>query len=652
MVRIEVQEVTLAEVAPDLLRGRHIDRPKPGIYADDRELVVQGWALGVDMPVIAVEFLHRGDVVRRVPMNHYRPDLVASFPGAPDADRGGFLATIPLAGLIELELDVTAVLRDQRRTQLGTIRARRQWSEKDTDPAFAELVSIVIPCYNQARFLNEAIESVLSQTYPHLEVVVIDDGSSDNTEAVVGQYPGVRCIRQENLGLAAARNSGVRHTSGRFLVFLDADDRLRPNALATGLASLAAVPEAAMTYGKYTLISFDGTPLPTAQKPRGDRDMYLALLGDNCIEMHATVMYRREPIEIIGCFNSELRACEDYDLYLRIARNFPVACHDEVIAEYRRHGANMTRSSALLLDAAVGVLRSQWPHVKRNERRRLAYQAGMRRWRGEYGARLAGEVSLGLRMRQWRSVLPGLQSLLRSDPPWDWGDRPAAGRVRFGSLRRVTPIERNFGFNRGQPIDRYYIEGFLDRHALDIRGHVLEISEDRYTWRFGGSDVTRSDVISLEEGNPVTTIVGDLADADHIKSNTFDCIILTQTLHLIYDTRAALKTVYRILKAGGVLLATVPGISQVEWVDQWNWLFTTRSAQRLFEEVFPATHLSIEAKGNVLTASAFLYGLAARELRTAELDYHDPDYQVSILIRAMKPLESSVGDDRTVIDNG
>jgi glycosyltransferase involved in cell wall biosynthesis/SAM-dependent methyltransferase len=211
--------------------------------------------------------------------------------------------------------------------------------------------------------------------------------------------------------------------------------------------------------------------------------------------------------------------------------------------------------------------------------------------------------------------------------------------VRFGSLRQVTPISRNWGFDRGLPVDRYYIENFLARHSGDIRGRVLEIEDDSYTRKFGGDRVTTSDVLHVVEGNPRATIVGDLTVADHIPSDTFDCIVLTQTLHIIYDTRAALRTLHRILKFGGVLLATFPGISRIshdEWKGSWFWGFTTASSRRLFEEVFSPPNVEVEAHGNVLAAISFLHGVAVEELSKEELDYPDPDYEVLITVRAAK----------------
>jgi len=191
------------------------------------------------------------------------------------------------------------------------------------------------------------------------------------------------------------------------------------------------------------------------------------------------------------------------------------------------------------------------------------------------------------------------------------------------------------------PIDRYYIERFLSAHAPDIRGRVLEIQDDTYTRKFGGNRVTQSDVLHVVEGNPKATIVADLVCGDQLPSDAYDCIIFTQTLQFIYDVRATLKTLYRILKPGGTLLATFPGISQISrhdmarWGDYWR--FTTLSSRKLFEEVFPSEQLTVEAFGNVCTALAFLHGLAAEELRREELDHSDPDYEVLISVRAVKP---------------
>ena len=178
-----------------------------------------------------------------------------------------------------------------------------------TDPAMLEdarrrreepLVSVIIPCYNQARYLGEAIESALAQTHARLEVIVIDDGSLDDVAGVVARYPKVRYVRQPNGGLSAARNTGIRESHGEYLVFLDADDRLLPDALRIGLDCFQVSPECAYVSGHYRMIREDGTPLPDFEQVPPEPDAYRTLLQRNYIGMHATVMYRRAIFESSG----------------------------------------------------------------------------------------------------------------------------------------------------------------------------------------------------------------------------------------------------------------------------------------------------------------------------------------------------------------
>jgi SAM-dependent methyltransferase len=221
---------------------------------------------------------------------------------------------------------------------------------------------------------------------------------------------------------------------------------------------------------------------------------------------------------------------------------------------------------------------------------------------------------------------------------------PPVGWVRFGQLRRLSPITTDYGNSRGLEIDRYYIDRFLSEHASDIRGHVLEIKHNSYTLKYGGKRVTKSDVLHKVEGNPDATLVADLSDAGHIPSDTFDTIIFTQTLQFIYDIHSTVSTLFRILKPGGILLATASGLAQIsrEDFEMWGeyWRFTSLSARLLFEEVFPKENVEVCSYGNVLAAVAFLEGLAAEDLKKRELEVHDPNYEILIAIRAIKPERS------------
>ncbi len=225
---------------------------------------------------------------------------------------------------------------------------------------------------------------------------------------------------------------------------------------------------------------------------------------------------------------------------------------------------------------------------------------------------------------------------------------PPVGWVRFGNLRRVQPVSRVFGTDRGQCIDRFYIDNFLMRHSMDIQGSVLEVADNTYTKRFGGNRILQSHVLHVREGNPKATVIADLSSKNSIASESFDCIILTQTLQFIYDLKSAMKTLHRILKDDGVLLATLPGISQISRydMDRWGdfWRFTTSSAARLFEEVFSPGDIILESNGNVLVANAFLQGLAVEDLTPEEMGYRDDDYQMLITVRAVK--RSKLGQGR------
>src|SRR5262245_39420494 len=226
-----------------------------------------------------------------------------------------------------------------------------------------DTVSVIIPCYKQAGFLSDAIERVLPQTHPHIEVIVVDDGSPDNTRDVASRYPRVRCIRQENQGLSAARNTGIRESKGEFLVFLDADDRLIPNALETGLKSFRRNPGAAVVVGKHRSISAEGLPLPTAERPFVEKDHFLELLRGNWIACLSSVMYQRRVFDDVKGFNTSLRAAEDYDLYLRVAQKFAMACHRNVVAEYRYHGDSISSNHQLMSNHIARILQSQLKEV-------------------------------------------------------------------------------------------------------------------------------------------------------------------------------------------------------------------------------------------------------------------------------------------------
>lgn len=212
-------------------------------------------------------------------------------------------------------------------------------------------------------------------------------------------------------------------------------------------------------------------------------------------------------------------------------------------------------------------------------------------------------------------------------------------RRPYVGVGSTQPLSRIFGYDRGRPIDRYYIEAFLERRSGDIRGRVLEIGDATYSSQFGGDRIERQDILHVHAGNPIATIVGDMTQADVLPEGAFDCQVFTQTLHLIYDMRAAVERLYASLAPEGVALVTVPGITSIdveEWRDIWCWALTETSARRLFTDVFGAEHVEVESFGNVLAATAFLRGAAVEEVGHRKLDVLDPAYPVIITIRAQK----------------
>jgi len=276
-------------------------------------------------------------------------------------------------------------------------------------------VAVVIPCFNQAHYLAEAIESVLAQTLPPAEVVVVDDGSEDNSHEVAGRYEEVTRMRQRNRGVAAARNAGLGASGADRVVFLDADDRLLPSALEVGAGALERRPQVAFVSGVSRDIGDDGRVLPGLRQPLVTQDHYLRLLEDCFIWSGSSIVYRRAALEAVGGFDESLEAGDDFDLYLRLARRFPIFCHEAVVTEYRRHGTNTTRDPGVVLDSQLEVLRRQRASVH-DRREREARRRGIRKTRHEHGRALAGQIAEDWARRRRRQALHGVGTLIRHDP--------------------------------------------------------------------------------------------------------------------------------------------------------------------------------------------------------------------------------------------
>lgn len=290
-------------------------------------------------------------------------------------------------------------------------------SSEALDTAETACVSVVIPCFKQGHLLHEAIDSVLQQTYPHYEIIVVDDASPDITQQVVQQYPAIRYVRHEqNRGLGAARNTGIRHSTGRFLVVLDADDRLLAHHFETCLRVFRERPEVALVCGDFRWFGDKGTwHQHTCSK---DPDQYAALLRFGFITPPHSVMVRRDVIVALGGFKEavKFRGSEDRDCWLRIARLHPIHCHHELIAEYRRHSAQMSQKWDIMLSSGIAAMREQLPYIKGNRVYKEAFQCGVRQYQHACGPPLIWQMVHDAKQGRWRRAVKAFWILVRLYP--------------------------------------------------------------------------------------------------------------------------------------------------------------------------------------------------------------------------------------------
>ena len=253
-------------------------------------------------------------------------------------------------------------------------------------------VAVIIPTYNHAHFLDGAIGSVLAQSVAAAEIIVVDDGSTDRPEKIVARHAGVRLVRQPNRGLAAARNAGWRASVSPYLMFLDADDRLRPDAIEVSLQCIGQDPLAAFCYGAYANVFMPSGRVSIVSFRPVPKEAFAAFLRVNTIGMHGTVLYRRRPLEAAGGFREALRACEDYDLYLRLSMHHPVLCGPHLIADYLQHDSNMSGDPAFMLKSVLKVLR-QFRSEARDRGLLADYCIGIRGWQEYYVDGWAGVMT-------------------------------------------------------------------------------------------------------------------------------------------------------------------------------------------------------------------------------------------------------------------
>lgn len=509
-------------------------------------------------------------------------------------------------------------------------------------------VSVVIPFLNAKKFLNETIESVLAQTFKDWELLLVDDGSTDGSTEIAKDYSkryfskvGYLCHEGHlNQGLPASRNLGLHHAKGVYIIPLDSDDIWLPEKLEKHVSTLELHPEADALFGE-TLYWYSWTQNPEDKlkdyiwapwKPHGIQfdtnvqppKLLRLLLEQNVMPIPCSLLMRRTIVDHIGGWVDEMNNLyEDQAFFVKLFMKSSVLIVDGCQEKYRLH-----------VDSICSVFAK--------EGKTLPSRIFFLNWVKKY---LSDQNYHDPQIEQYlnNELKPYLNPFKNNEV-----EIPLpVGLKNFGDLHRLSPVSRIWGFDRGplyqraQVVDRYYIETFLLRHSADIQGRVLEIGDSGYTRAFGGDRVTYAEVLDADPDNKGANYVFDLAvGGDGFPLGIMDCFILTQALQFMYDVQAAVRNVYAALKPGGILLATLPGISQIcrpemeKWGDYWR--FTDASVRRLFGDVFGSENIAVETHGNVLAASAFLFNLAADELQKDELDFNDPDYQVIITVRAVK----------------
>jgi SAM-dependent methyltransferase len=217
--------------------------------------------------------------------------------------------------------------------------------------------------------------------------------------------------------------------------------------------------------------------------------------------------------------------------------------------------------------------------------------------------------------------------------------RQLARRPRWGNLRRSSPFSASYGFDRGTPVDRHFIDAFVHRYREDVRGDVLEVKDGAYTTRFGGNRVRESHIVDIDKSNPAATIVADLSNRGSLPREAFDCTIVLQTLHLVPDPAGALENLGGALRPAGTLLVSVPTTARIDpdlfEVDFRRW--TARGLDRLLRAAYPSWSVEVRGYGNLVACVAALYGIAAEELREADLAPHDPYFLLGACARVRRP---------------
>jgi peptidoglycan/xylan/chitin deacetylase (PgdA/CDA1 family)/SAM-dependent methyltransferase len=489
-----------------------------------------------------------------------------------------------------------------------------------------DAVATVILCRGLTTAVVGTLESVSAQAGGAGEIVLVADATTSARarpwlEALARQRHAVLVWVDERTG-GAARNAGVEVTTAPYVMCVEAGERLAPSCHHTLRAQLGDDPGAAAIT---SAVLYQGAGEPSAIEAAGTLDLE-SVVGD-LSAIHSASLFSREAWRTAGGFDRELPALEAYDFWLTVLERGGRICSTgrAVVIRRRRYDAAalQTEDRPEHHEAFTRIIAKHAASFSQSVVTALV--------RREECVQALAPRYLALRARR-AAAIDGIAAVDAT-----LGRQPSP--AQFEDLRRVTPVSGNWGYERGAPVDRFYIERFMEQHAADVRGAVLEVQEADYTRRFGRERVTSSDVVDLDAGNASATIISDLRCAANLPDNQYDCIIITQTIHVIDDMPAVVKECFRILRPGGVLLATLPSASRVCVEYGYggdHWRVTDAGAVRLFSQAFAEEDIEAQPVGNVLANAAFLYGLASSELSASEFAFDDPHFPLIVVVRAVK----------------